>query len=340
MRISIIIPVYNVEQYIVRCLQSVVAQENVADLEVILVDDCGTDNSIALAKEYLTGCAGLDYKILHHARNGGLSAARNTGLKVATGDYVYFLDSDDEITANCIQLLAAPLKEREYDFVIGDYKTTLGAGDSMLQLQAGELTGNDALLRAYADGQWYVMAWNKLCRRDFLLQNGLFFEEGVLHEDVIWSFKLACKATSMYVVKEPVYIYSIREASIMTGMSIDKDMAVYTAAFDAVARFIKEDGRQCGAWEYRIFQGKRAGILYSLLQKGETALYRKYYPRFYAHCCFSPWKMYRNGHITLGYLLRDMHYMLPVGLGRAYMRLFYMIFYKLRGKRIEGAVWN
>lgn len=340
MLISIIIPVYNVEQYIIRCLQSVVAQKDLDKIEVIIVDDCGTDNSIALAKEFLVGCSGLDYKILHHAKNGGLSAARNTGLRAAKGDYVYFLDSDDEITANCIRQLVAPLKDGEYDFVIGDYTTTLGDGASMLQLQAGELTGNDAVLEAYAKGLWYVMAWNKLCKREFLLKNNLFFEEGVLHEDVVWSFKLACKATSMYVVKEPVYIYSIREASIMTGMSIDKDMAVYTAAFDAVARFIKEDGRQCGAWEYRIFQGKRAGILYSLLQKGETALYSKYYPRFYAHCCFSPWKMYRNGHITLGYLLRDVHYMLPVGLGRAYMRLFYMIFYKLRGKKIEGAVWN
>lgn len=340
MKFSIIIPIYNVEQYIVRCLQSVVAQKNISDIEVILVDDCGTDNSISLAKEFLASCAGVDYTILHHDRNGGLSAARNTGLKAAKGEYVYFLDSDDEIADNCMTILAAPLKSGQYDFVIGDYATTLGADSSMLLLGAGELIGNAAVLEAYATGQWYVMAWNKLCRREFLLQNNLFFEEGVLHEDVIWSFKLACKASSMYVVKSPTYIYSIREASIMTGMSIDKDMSVYTSAFDAISRFIKEDGRCMGRWEYMIFQGKRAGILYSLLQKGETALFKKYYPQFYKQCCFSPWKAFTNNVISMGYLLRDFHYLLPMAWGCVYMRLFYTLYYKMRNKKIEGTVWN
>ena len=316
------------------------AQGRIKDLEVIVVDDCGADKSIALATEFLAGCSGVDYRILHHAKNVGLSAARNTGLKAATGDYVYFLDSDDEITPDCIDRLAAPLSTRLYDFVIGDYRTTLGGDDTMLLLGDGAVNGNDAVIEAYAAGGWYVMAWNKLCRREFLLGNGLFFEEGVLHEDVIWSFKLACKALSMYVVKQPTYIYSIREASIMTGMSIDKDMAVYTAAFDAISRFIREENRCCGKWEYMIFQGKRAGILYSLLQKGEVALYRKYYPLFYRQCCFSPWRAFRAGTIPAGYLLRDMHYSLPVCTGRAYMRLFYLLFYRLRGKKIEGAVWN
>ena len=85
MFISIVIPVYNVASYIVRCLQSVVAQKNISEMEILLVDDCGTDNSIALATEFLAGCKGINYQILHHAQNGGLSAARNTGLKAATG---------------------------------------------------------------------------------------------------------------------------------------------------------------------------------------------------------------------------------------------------------------
>ena len=340
MLISIIIPVYNVEQYIIRCLQSVVAQKDLDKIEVIIVDDCGTDNSIALAKEFLVGCSGLDYKILHHAKNGGLSAARNTGLRAAKGDYVYFLDSDDEITANCIRQLAAPLKDGEYDFVIGDYTTTLGDGASMLQLQAGAVVGNERVFEAYVNGLWYVMAWNKLCRREFLLQNALLFEEGLLHEDVIWSFKLACKAVSMYVVKEPVYIYSIREASIMTGMSIEKDLSIYVKAFDVIANFIREEKREMGRHEYIIFQGKRAGIMYSLLQKGEVGLYRKYYSLFKRQCYVSPWRAWRAGVISAGYLLRDLHYLLPGCLGRAYMRLFYILFYKMRNKKIEGAVWN
>lgn len=340
MKVSIIIPVYHVEPYIVRCLQSVVVQEKSIDIELILVDDCGNDNSILLATDFLERCKGVDYRILYHTQNGGLSAARNTGLKAATGEYVYFLDSDDEITGDCISKLVAPLSKYQYDFVVGDYRTTLGGEESMLRFDEDEALGNAAVLESYAKGQWYVMAWNKLCRREFLLQNHLYFEEGVLHEDVVWSFKLACKAASMYVVKQSTYIYSIRESSIMTGMSIDKDMTVYTAAFDAISWFIKDEKRCYGKWEYMIFQGKRAGILYSLLQKDEIELYEKYYPLFYKQCCFSPWKAFRKRVISVGYFLRDLHYSLPLCLGRVYMRLFYLILYKFRGKKIEGAIWN
>lgn len=74
-------------------------------------------------------------------------------------------------------------------------------------------------------------AWNKLCNRKFLLDNKLFFEEGLLHEDVIWSFKLACKACSMYVIQEPTYRYTIRAASIMTGTDIERDVNQYIKVF-------------------------------------------------------------------------------------------------------------
>lgn len=341
MLVSIIIPIYNVSSYIVRCLQSVITQEGTADLEILLVDDCGTDNSIELAERFLKGCNGVNYKILHHAQNRGLSAARNTGLKAAKGEYVYFLDSDDALSDGAMARLLEPLKKRQYDLVIGDYVTDPCLGtESMLLLSEGEVVRNEKVLQAYAQGLWYVMAWNKLCRRDFLIDNQLYFEEGLLHEDVIWTFMVACKATSMYVVNQSTYIYSIRQASIMTGMSIDKDVSVYVKAFDKIADFIKTENRILGKCEYDIFQGKRAGIMYSLLQKREKSLYEKYYPQFYNQCYLSPWNAFRTGIISGGYLLRDMHYMLPVSLGRRYMQFFYWVCYKLRGKRIKGAIWG
>lgn len=340
MRLSIIIPVYHVEPYIVRCLQSVVEQQ-MSDMEIILVDDCGSDNSIAIAMEFLVGCKGLNYQILHHTQNGGLSAARNTGLRVAQGEYVYFLDSDDALTADALAYLMKPLNDQHYDFVIGDYITHPNpTASSMLLLAEGPVMGQERILQSYAQGLWYVMAWNKLCRREFLMENNLFFEEGLLHEDVIWTFKVACKAVSMYVVKQPTYIYSIREASIMTGMSIDKDVSIYVKAFEKIADFIQNEHREFSQSEYNIFQGKRAGILYSLLQKGESVLYEKYYPMFYRQCYVSPWKAFQKNVISLGYLIRDMHYLLPVTLGKWYMRLFYEMCYKWRGKKIEGAVWG
>lgn len=339
-KISIIIPVYNVAPYIQACLKSVKSQ-TYKNIEVIFVDDCGTDNSIALATEFLAGCKGINYQILHHAQNGGLSAARNTGLKAAKGEYVYFLDSDDVLTEDALGKLMKPLEDQHYDLVVGDYVTYPNpVTSSMLVLPEGPVMGQKNILRTYAQGLWYVMAWNKLCSREFLMENNLFFEEGLLHEDVIWTFKVACKAASMYVVKQPTYIYSIREASIMTGMSIDKDVSIYVKAFDKIADFIQNDNREYGQSEYSIFQGKRAGILYSLLHKEEVELYEKYYPLFYKQCYISPWKAFQKNVISIGYLIRDMHYLLPVNLGKWYMRFFYMMCYKWRGKQIEGAIWG
>lgn len=178
MFISIVIPVYNVASYIVRCLQSVVAQKNISEMEILLVDDCGTDNSIALATEFLAGCKGINYQILHHAQNGGLSAARNTGLKAATGEYVYFLDSDDALTEEALAELMKPLEDQHYDLVIGDYITHPNpTASSMLVLPEGPVMGQENILQTYAQGLWYVMAWNKLCRREFLMENNLFFED-------------------------------------------------------------------------------------------------------------------------------------------------------------------
>lgn len=340
-QVSIIIPVYNVAAYIVRCLRSVVSQTLHTDTEILLVDDCGTDNSIELADNFLKDCKGVNYKILYHNQNRGLSAARNTGLKTAQGEYVYFLDSDDALSDMAIERLLKPLEREKYDMVIGNYVTEPFQGNqSMLVLPDGEVIGNESILQTYAQGLWYVMAWNKLCRRDFLIQNQLYFEEGLLHEDVIWTFMVACKATSMYVVNQSTYIYSIRQASIMTGMSIDKDVSVYVKAFDKIADFIQTENRVLGKCEYDIFQGKRAGIMYSLLQKGEKSLYEKYYPQFYNQCYLSPWKAFRKGIVSGGYLLRDMHYMLPTGLGKWYMQFFYWVCYKLRGKRIRGTIWG
>ena len=109
MRVSIIIPVYNVEPYIERCIESVLCQ-TYRELEVILVDDSSPDCSMDLARKCIDNSNRNKLDIIHlrHDHNLGLSAARNTGIEAATGDYLFFLDSDDWITDNCISLLVQP----------------------------------------------------------------------------------------------------------------------------------------------------------------------------------------------------------------------------------------
>ena len=104
-KVSLIIPVYNVSEYIERCMHSVMAQ-TYTDIECIIIDDCGTDDSMAKCEQMIREYEGpIKFLILHHEHNRGLSAARNTGIHQTIGKWFYFLDSDDEITPHCIEKL-------------------------------------------------------------------------------------------------------------------------------------------------------------------------------------------------------------------------------------------
>ena len=339
MKVTIIVPIYNVSAYVERCWESLVKQ-TYKDLEILFIDDCGTDDSVEKLQKLIDTHPGIYCKILHHDHNRGLSAARNTGLMAATGDYVYFLDSDDDITEDCIERLVAPVMNDDVDIVVGNYRVVGGEAHSPLLLNSGLLDSSKDVLASYAAGKWYVMAWNKLCRRDFLIDNNLFFREGLIHEDVLWTFQVACKAQSLYVCNDVTYNYNVRGASIMTSMSIERDLRVYLDVFDAIVDFVRSEQRELGVEEYRIIEGKKSGIIYSLLHNNEYDLYKMAYSRMKAQVYISPIRAWRKGVISTSYLIRDLHYALPTALGRLYKRLFYLCYYKLRGRQIEGLVWN
>lgn len=337
-KVSIIIPVYNVECYITDCIKSV-NRQTYSNIEIILVDDCGSDNSMEVAEAYLSSCP-IEYKVVKHSHNRGLSAARNSGLRVATGQYVYFLDSDDEITPSCIESLVQPLNEQKYDVVVGGYKELSQASLTTEYNFAESRAIRHNVLSSYANGEWYVMAWNKLCNKSFLIDNQLFFEEGVLHEDVLWTFKVATTASAIYLKNDVTYLYKIRPSSIMTSLSIDRDVQIYKEVFDRIVAFAVKNRQQIDASAaYRYIEGKKTGILYSLLQIEQDSLYDKYYEQFYAQRYILPLKAFSAKVIGLGYLLRDLHYHLPMSIGRLYKRFFYMLYYRLRGRKIDGALW-
>ena len=136
-KVSIVIPVYNVEPYIEECLQSVMRQTYLGMMECILVDDCGTDNSMGIAEQLIEAYNGpIDFKVLHHEHNRGVSAARNTGIDAACGEYIFFLDSDDWISDDCIERLTQPLEFEKYDFVVGHYERD--GGDWLVSYPEGE----------------------------------------------------------------------------------------------------------------------------------------------------------------------------------------------------------
>ena len=224
MKVSIIVPVYNAERQIKECLRSVFAQ-SYKNIELILVNDCSRDRSMEIARNYVNeNPHDITVTFIDLDANRGASAARNTGIDAAHGEYIYFLDSDDQITPDCIEALVKPLEKKKYDFVIGDF---IQIGDRpskwALRVPEGEIMGNKAIFHAHSHQQIYVFPFNKLCRVDFIKNNGLYFHEGITHEDALWSLMCAMVADAVYVVQRVTYHYYIWNTSV-GGRESDHDI--------------------------------------------------------------------------------------------------------------------
>lgn len=217
--VSVIMPVYGVEAYIGRCLESLAAQ-TFKDFEVVVVDDCTPDASMEIVGEFKATHPDMNIRTVRRSQNGGLSAARNSGIHEARGKYLYFLDSDDDITSECLQLLSAPVINGDVDVVITG-NTIVKSSDrkEITPLLKPGIYEATELFDAFLARRWYSVAWNKLVRRELVLANKLFFAEGKILEDELWSFQLAAVAKSLVVVEGHTYNYYVREKSTLTSVA-------------------------------------------------------------------------------------------------------------------------
>ena len=221
MKVSIVIPIYNVEAYIERCLQSVVSQ-SYQTFECILIDDCGTDGSIHFAEEFIKNYDGeISFSILRHDKNRGLSAARNTGMKAAKGDYIYFMDSDDAITPDCIEtLLNLAEKYPKADYVQGDIVTgSRNLMEGCIDSDVPEFVNDRQQLENIILCKSHRTAWNRLLKRTFLLDNNLFFPVGLVMEDHYWTYFVAKHAHAVAFAHQGTYYYYNNEGSIVNARS-------------------------------------------------------------------------------------------------------------------------
>lgn len=211
-KVSLVIPVYNVSAYIVESLVSALNQ-TFQSIEYIIVDDCCTDNSMELVENILKQHPRkTDVYICKHDVNMGLSEARNTGLSVATGDYIYFMDSDDEITQDCIRKHYNEAIKSNAHFTVANIKL-VGAKSVHIKDFTDDCMEED-LLASFFMRKWNVSACNKLYLRSFLNGNNLSFQKGLLHEDILWSYNLCLCTNKVAWVKDKTYIYKIRKGSI------------------------------------------------------------------------------------------------------------------------------
>ena len=340
--VSIIVPIYNVGPYVEDCIRSVMRQTYDGPMECVVVDDCGTDSSMDIVEKLVAEYDGpIMFKILHHEHNRGLSAARNTGMDATTGDYLYFLDSDDELTDDCIEKLTEPLNKEWYDFVVGNVCRVKILSNNhqkeeknkslILKIADKTVVTDSMILRTYRTG-WNQNAWNKLYKADFIRKNRLSFKEGLVHEDNLWTFQIACIASSLFVVNHVTYIYKKREGSITYPFCRRKRVEALTITIKEMSSFVdKNHIKRIDVFPF--FDNFFTYILdfYSSSISVFISKYKELRPfvRYFVLCDIH----YNYFHIKK--FINDIHYMLPTNIAPywqffIYYRLYPFIIRKIR----------
>lgn len=229
-KVSVIVPVYNVEEYIDKCLNTLVHQ-TLEDIEFIVVNDGATDNSKNIILNYKEK---YPNKIVYvEKENGGLSDARNYGMPYAKGEYIAFLDSDDYVELNIYEKLYNRAIETDADMVECDFYWEYP--DKKVHDQNANYKSESDM---YANAR--VVAWNKLYKRDILLNSGILFPKGLRYEDLEFFYKILPQLKKIELINEPLIHYVQRDNSI-TYVQNERTKEIFTI-LDNVLEYYKQNG--------------------------------------------------------------------------------------------------
>ena len=228
-KVSVIVPIYNVEKYLEKCINSLLSQ-TLEDIQIILVNDGSKDNSGNIAKEYEKN--NKDRVIYVEKENGGLSDARNYGLKYATGDFIAFLDSDDYIEKNAYEEMYNKAIEENADYVECDF---IWEFPNKIRVDKQYPYKNKKEMLSFVR----VVAWNKLIKRQLITDNNLEFPKGLRYEDVEFTYKLIPFVNKFAYVNKPFIHYVQREGSI-ANVQNERTAEIFTV-LDNVIEFYKEN---------------------------------------------------------------------------------------------------
>lgn len=271
--VSVIIPVYNTQQYVGRCLDSMLRQ-TFKQIEVICVNDGSTDDSLAILNSY----AEKDSRIIViNKENGGVSQARNTGVEAASGKYITFVDSDDCILENTLAKAFHIAEENNLDIV--EFSADVEYADENMKEKFNKsedayavtcglnqvMTGESIMMLQQENGEFYANVWAKLIKQDYLKSINLSFYPGIIHEDELYAALLVSKAQRVMAIPDRFYIRNIRENSIMTSDFSYKNFIGTFYSYAEISRSYMADG----------FRNKALGMRMASLFKIASGRYQR-----------------------------------------------------------------
>lgn len=281
-KVSVIIPVYNVEKYIKKCLDSLVNQ-TLEDIEIIVVNDGSPDNSQKIIDDYVKK---YPSKVKSYIKeNGGQGSARNYGVKCATGEYIGFVDSDDYVDKNMYKIMYQKAISTKSDIVCCNHFEVIG--EKLIEKRYYNDIISDNGFTKYILG--FPCPWNKLIRRDLIINNNWFFPEKIWYEDYAAIPLLALYATKITDVEEHLYYYLIREGSTMHRVGYNKKYEdIFTATDFLIKRLSKYKNKYKDEFEFLLIENYLRDAFFRFLYNGGKKEHlekisndmHKYYPNF------------------------------------------------------------
>jgi len=249
-KVSIIIPVYNVEAYLEECLHSIVNQ-TFRDMEIILIDDGSSDRSPEIMKTF----AEKDDRIkIITQPNSGVSAARNRGLRAASGEYFLFIDSDDTILFNTIETLYNQSIETKSNLLLGNMIHIYTNGKEFFPFKRKKeiynqiigMSGEECYVKLMKDNTFPPLVYLFFMKRELIIKNKIFFKEGVIHEDELWCVKAMLNAPKVSLIDFYYYNYFQRDGSLMNSNNKEfriKSLFIVAKELNKIAAKLKKENK-------------------------------------------------------------------------------------------------
>lgn len=266
-KVSIIVPIYNVEKYLRRCVDSLVKQVY-KNIEILLIDDCSTDGSVVIAKEYVERYPQL-CRLFRREKNGGLSAARNTGIEISTGKWLSFVDSDDWVTKDYISTM--------YDIVLKDQPDMVSCNSYyMAAYDTGKISEIHFVsgLSTHSSHKEKVArlrfsATSQLFKKELFLRANIKFPEDILRcEDISTIVPLYTMTEKISIINKPIYYYFQRKGSLSNQNSKNIDICFYPKTIERMF-YLSSSGLE-KELEFRAISEMMYGMVMIMVRSGKT----------------------------------------------------------------------